>query len=91
MIDVRPKKRFGQNFLHDTSVVERILAAAGVDAGDRVLEIGPGLGALTERLLRFSDHYRQIARPFEWTFTRDDLHRLLARIDAHVPDLKLAA
>jgi 16S rRNA (adenine1518-N6/adenine1519-N6)-dimethyltransferase len=51
MIDVRPKKRFGQNFLRDQSVVERILSAAGVDAGGRVLEIGPGLGALTERLL----------------------------------------
>jgi 16S rRNA (adenine1518-N6/adenine1519-N6)-dimethyltransferase len=51
MIDVRPKKRFGQNFLHDSSVVERILTAAAVDAGARVLEIGPGLGALTERLL----------------------------------------
>jgi hypothetical protein len=49
------------------------------------------LDALTERLRRFADHYRQIARPFEWTFTRADLERLLARIDAHKPDLKLAA
>jgi hypothetical protein len=49
------------------------------------------LDALAERLLRFADHYRQIARPFEWTFTRTDLDRLLARIDAHEPQLKLAA
>lgn len=49
------------------------------------------LDALTERLLRFADHYRQIARPFEWTFTRTDLERLLARIDTHEPGLKLAA
>ena len=49
------------------------------------------LDALTERLLRFADHYRQIARPFEWTFTRTDLERLLARIDAHEPQLRLAA
>lgn len=51
----------------------------------------PSLDALTERLLAFSDHYRQIAQPFEWTFSRADLDRLLARIDAHEPQLTLAA
>ena len=49
------------------------------------------LDALTERLLRFGEHYRQIAQPFEWTFTRSDLDRLLARIEAHEPPLALAA
>ncbi len=49
------------------------------------------LDALAERLLGFADHYRQIARPFQWTFTRTDLDRLLARIDAHEPELRLAA
>jgi DDE superfamily endonuclease len=49
------------------------------------------LDALAERLLRFGDHYRQIARPFQWTFTRDDLNRLLTRIEPHEPRLKLAA
>lgn len=49
------------------------------------------LDALAERLLRFADHYRHIARPFQWTFTRDDLDRLLTRIDAHQPTLTLAA
>ena len=49
------------------------------------------LQALTDRLLRFGEHYRTIARPFQWTFTRTDLDRLLARIDAHASDLKLAA
>jgi hypothetical protein len=49
------------------------------------------LDALAERLLGFGDHYRQIAQPFEWTFTRTDLERLLARIDAHEPNLQLAA
>ena len=33
----------------------------------------------------FGEHYRQIARPFEWTFTRQDLDQLLARIDRHEP------
>ncbi len=50
-MDFRPKKRYGQNFLRDPGIVERILTAARLDAGDRVLEIGPGLGALTDRLL----------------------------------------
>jgi len=49
------------------------------------------LDALSERLLRFGDHYRQIAQPFEWTFTRADLDRLLARIEAHESRLALAA
>jgi hypothetical protein len=49
------------------------------------------LDALAERLLRFGEHYRQIGRPFEWTFTRDDLNRLLTRIEPHEPRLKLAA
>jgi hypothetical protein len=49
------------------------------------------LDALTDRLLRFGDHYRQIAQPFEWTFTRADFDNLLARIDAHQPQLRLAA
>ena len=49
------------------------------------------LDALTERLLDFSNHYRQIAQPFEWTYTRSDLDRLLDRIETHEPQLKLAA
>jgi hypothetical protein len=49
------------------------------------------LGALTERLLAFAERYRQIAQPFEWTFSRADLDRLLDRIDAHQPQLTLAA
>jgi len=49
------------------------------------------LETLPERLLRFGQHYRQIARPFKWTFTRTDLDRLLTRIEAHEPKLKLAA
>jgi hypothetical protein len=49
------------------------------------------LQTLAERLLRFGEHYRQIARPFEWTFSRADLNRLLDRIEAHPPALSLAA
>jgi DDE superfamily endonuclease len=51
----------------------------------------PTLDALAERLLTFGEHYRQIARPFDWTFTRQDLHALTARIDRHERPLALAA
>jgi len=47
----RPQKRFGQNFLHDTRVIDQILSAADLSSADRVLEIGPGLGVLTDRML----------------------------------------
>lgn len=45
------KKRFGQNFLHDPNVIERILRAVNPQPSDPLIEIGPGLGALTIPLL----------------------------------------
>ena len=48
---VAAKKHFGQNFLHDEAVVAAILSAFAAQQGERVLEIGPGLGALTQHLL----------------------------------------
>lgn len=47
----RARKRFGQNFLHDAGVIHRILRAIHAREGQRLLEIGPGQGALTEGLL----------------------------------------
>ena len=47
----RVRKRFGQHWLIDQGVLGRIVAAAGLGSGDRVLEVGPGRGSLTERLL----------------------------------------
>ena len=44
-------KSLGQNFLHDANQLRRIVAAADLQPADRVLEIGPGLGPLTELLL----------------------------------------
>jgi len=48
----KPKKRLGQHFLIDEAVLERILSAAELSPGDIVVEIGPGLGILTEGLAR---------------------------------------
>ena len=49
--DLRLTKSLGQNFLHDGNQLKRIVAAAELAPADKVLEIGPGLGPLTERLL----------------------------------------
>ena len=48
---LHPKHKFGQNYLHDGNHMARIMDAAAIGPGDRVLEVGPGTGALTERLL----------------------------------------
>ncbi len=48
----QPRKRFGQHFLHDDRVIARIVDAFRPGSGDRVVEIGPGRGALTLALLR---------------------------------------
>lgn len=47
----RPRKRFGQHFLHDAGVIRRIIATLAPQTGERIVEIGPGLGALTLPLL----------------------------------------
>lgn len=47
----RPRKRFGQNFLHDQGVIRGIVAAIHPKPGERLVEIGPGLGALTAPLI----------------------------------------
>ena len=49
--DLRLTKSLGQNFLHDGNQLRRIVAAAELGITDKVLEIGPGLGPLTELLL----------------------------------------
>jgi 16S rRNA (adenine1518-N6/adenine1519-N6)-dimethyltransferase len=50
-LPLRARKRFGQHFLHDPAVIERIMACIGARPGEALLEIGPGQGALTASLL----------------------------------------
>ena len=50
--DLRPRHRFGQNFLHDDSKLTHIINAANLSPGDAVLEVGPGTGALSIRLIQ---------------------------------------
>ena len=54
------RKRFGQHFLLDEAVINRMLCAIRPDAGDQFLEIGPGFGALTAPLLRCVGHLHVI-------------------------------
>lgn len=51
----RARKRFGQNFLQDTLIINRILAAIAPEKTDNLIEIGPGLGALTRPLINAVD------------------------------------
>ncbi|UBH15323.1 16S rRNA (adenine(1518)-N(6)/adenine(1519)-N(6))-dimethyltransferase RsmA [Macrococcus armenti] len=50
------KKSLGQNFLIDTNVIRNIIDAAGIDKTSGVIEIGPGMGSLTEQLAKHAKH-----------------------------------
>jgi 16S rRNA (adenine1518-N6/adenine1519-N6)-dimethyltransferase len=74
-----PRRRFGQNFLEDSSVIERIVAAIHPRTGEHLIEIGPGLGALTAPLLRHAGRLevveidRDIVRALRLQFASDAL------------------
>lgn len=51
----QPRKRFGQNFLHDQVIIGRIIDSIHANRDDLMLEIGPGMGAITEPLLNEVD------------------------------------
>lgn len=57
---LRPRKQLGQNFVVDPNTLRRIVRLAGVEAGDRVLEVGPGLGALSEAILEAGGRLRAL-------------------------------
>ena len=85
MMPHRPRKRFGQNFLVDEPVITAIVAAIAPRHGDLVVEIGPGLGALTQPLAALLDHLHVIE------LDRDIVARLrtafpAARVTVHEGD-----
>jgi 16S rRNA (adenine1518-N6/adenine1519-N6)-dimethyltransferase len=51
----KARKRFGQNFLTDEDIIERIVRAIAPKVGDNICEIGPGLGAITEPVAELTD------------------------------------
>ena len=56
----RPKKKWGQNFLRNRGAVERIIAAIDPQPDELIIEIGPGEGVLTERLIAFPNEITAI-------------------------------
>ena len=77
---MRPRKRFGQHFLTDEQVLEAIVRAINPASGDRMLEIGPGRGALTELLCGEVDRLHAIE------LDRD----LIASLEARFANLQLS-
>ncbi len=75
-------KRLGQNFLIDPNIVRKIVALAGLGPTDHVLEIGPGLGILTESLCRTADHVTAVE-------VDPRLHAYLLERQAEFPNLRL--
>ncbi|MGL4925675.1 MAG: 16S rRNA (adenine(1518)-N(6)/adenine(1519)-N(6))-dimethyltransferase RsmA [Plesiomonas shigelloides] len=73
----RARKRFGQNFLNDVFVIDSIVSAINPRKGEAMLEIGPGLAALTEPVARDLDHMTVI-----------EIDRDLAERLRHHPQLK---
>ncbi|HEV2527631.1 MAG TPA: 16S rRNA (adenine(1518)-N(6)/adenine(1519)-N(6))-dimethyltransferase RsmA [Thermomicrobiales bacterium] len=75
-LGVRPSKGLGQNFLFERGIVDRIVRLASVGPDDHVLEVGPGLGILTEALIARAGHVtaveydRRLAAHLRWTFDR---------------------
>lgn len=50
-LDFRPRKAYGQNFVHDANTLRRIVSSSGINKNDHVLEVGPGMGSLTLAIL----------------------------------------
>ena len=53
-LNIKPKKHLGQNFLIDKNIRDKIISTAEISKNDIILEIGPGLGALTEKLIDYA-------------------------------------
>ncbi len=70
---VRPKRSLGQNFLRDRNIADRIIAALDPGNEDRVVEIGPGQGALTAELID------RVGNVFAIEFDRDLIETLTSR------------
>jgi 16S rRNA (adenine1518-N6/adenine1519-N6)-dimethyltransferase len=90
---VRARKRFGQHFLHDGSVLDRIVEAIAPQPGEALVEIGPGHGALTDALLRRCDRLRaiEIDRDLAEELRRRHAADRLEVIEADVLDVNFTA
>lgn len=81
---LKPRKRFGQNFLTDTGVISRIVTAINPKPGEQIIEIGPGHGALTRALVQSGCNLRVIEIDRDLTAALREAYPSLEVINADV-------
>ena len=84
MAEIKPKKELGQHWLHDQGILDAICVAANISPNDYVVEIGPGLGTLTQNLLDNGAKVHAIE------FDHDLAISLRARIKSHQEQLEIS-
>ena len=82
----RPRKRFGQNFLQDTQVIDKIIGCIDPRPGETIVEIGPGRGALTLPLLEHDIHLHVIEIDRDLAARWQDQATTNDRLDVHCAD-----
>lgn len=60
--EISAKKKLGQNFLTDSNITKKIIAASGINEKDNVLEIGPGFGALTKEIIKICPTFTAVEK-----------------------------
>ena len=92
----RARKRFGQNFLSDAGIIQKIHSAIGASADDHIIEIGPGQGALTDALVNSAGRIdlieldRDLAAPLQERY-QDVAHCRVHQQDALKADFSALA
>ena len=79
--NIRPNKKFGQNFVNDSSVLRREVAYADIGAEDTVLEIGAGIGNLTEALLAKAGKVIAVERDRQFAKCLGDLQKRYGQLE----------
>ncbi|MDQ3018471.1 MAG: 16S rRNA (adenine(1518)-N(6)/adenine(1519)-N(6))-dimethyltransferase RsmA [bacterium] len=82
-----PNKTYGQNFLMDETVLEDMIDVAGVGPDDIVVEVGPGIGNLTERLLKRASHVVSIEKDPQFLQVLQMLSKEFPNFSYHLNDV----
>lgn len=83
----RPRKRFGQHFLHDPHIIRRIIEALEPAPGNRIIEIGPGRGALTGPLLETVEALEVIEIDRDLARNLEEHYRDTGKLTVHCLDV----
>lgn len=79
MEKVKPLKRFGQNYIRDNNIIIKIVSEINPKSGDNLIEIGPGLGALTNELVKYKNDFISVEVD----------NRVIEGLSIKYPELKL--